>query len=498
VEVRAGIQSGVTITEVVVRLPKQIANPGLAALLQGSGFASLERFANAVNVRGWQMHGVKLCYDHVSVKRWLAGSVCQYPDVVAAVLSDAWGIAVPVTVVWPELHDGDRPTPAHLQPWVAARTLENLGTLIGSDMLTRREALAAAVIAASGASLVDPIARWLAAPAGGVDASVDGGVRVGAVDVARIEQSTRYFATTDADVGGGLSREAAVGQLKYAVDLMRYGRYSATVGNRLLAAIAELAGMVGWMCHDSGMSGPAQRYLTYGLQAARESADPRAQLLVVGILADMARQTRWLGRPDSAVRLLDLALSQLPEDRSRFNTVRAILTSQRAWALAYHGHGCTPEVESALSLSLDLHARAGTDDRLAADPLNLMHLRPSPDVVAAELAATASCAYLVLARYERELACKAERYTLDSLAHRTNGPGRNDVLSQIRLARIRFIAGEPEQACEDAEHALALATETASLMVRVRLREMLVDTEPYQNLPRTNALRREIQGATGS
>jgi hypothetical protein len=80
-----------------LKLPEQVANPGLAALLRGSGFPSLERFANAVNVRGWQMHGVKLSYDHISVKRWLAGSVCQNPDVVAAVLTDAWGVTVPET-----------------------------------------------------------------------------------------------------------------------------------------------------------------------------------------------------------------------------------------------------------------------------------------------------------------------------------------------------------------------------------------------------------------
>jgi hypothetical protein len=62
-----------------VKLPKQITNPGLAALIQDSGFPSLERFANAVNLRGWQMHSIKLGYDHISVTRWLAGSVCQYP-----------------------------------------------------------------------------------------------------------------------------------------------------------------------------------------------------------------------------------------------------------------------------------------------------------------------------------------------------------------------------------------------------------------------------------
>src|SRR5689334_8831374 len=100
-----------------MKLPAHVANPGLAALIAGSGFGSLERFAVAVNHRGWEMHGIRTSYDHITVQRWLAGSQSQNPDVVAAVLSDAWGVPVPVEVIWPELRDGARPVPAHLQPW---------------------------------------------------------------------------------------------------------------------------------------------------------------------------------------------------------------------------------------------------------------------------------------------------------------------------------------------------------------------------------------------
>jgi hypothetical protein len=359
-------------------------------------------------------------------------------------------------------------------------------------MLTRRDALASAITVATGASLVEPIARWLRAPASGVDASVGAGVRVGAADVARIERSTSYFAATEADVGGGLSREAAVGQLKYAVDLMRYGSYTATVGNRLLAAVAELAGMVGWMCHDSGMSGPAQRYLVYGLQAARESTDPRSQILAVSILTNMGRHMRWLGRSESAVRLLDLALDQLPQDRSRFATARAILNSQRAWALAYHGRASAPEVENTLNLSADLHADADDEDRLVAANY-LMHLPPSTDAAGAELTATASCAYLVLAQFDRSLARRAEEHILDTLVHPGEGQGRNNVLSKVRLARARFMSGEPEQACEDGQRALALAANTASAMVRRRLRDLHADASQYRTLPQVEELQRGIQ-----
>jgi hypothetical protein len=95
-----------------VKLPNRVTNPGPAALIAGSGYSSLERFATAVNLRGWDMRGIKTSYDHVTVKRWLAGSVCQNPEIVAAVLSDAWGVELPAAVLWPELRDGQPPRPS--------------------------------------------------------------------------------------------------------------------------------------------------------------------------------------------------------------------------------------------------------------------------------------------------------------------------------------------------------------------------------------------------
>jgi hypothetical protein len=92
-----------------MRLPKQVSNPVLAALIEGGGFASLERFAVAVNAHGWQTQGLRLTYDHVSVKRWLTGGTCQNAELVAAVLSSAWGVPVPVGVLWPGLRDGSGP-----------------------------------------------------------------------------------------------------------------------------------------------------------------------------------------------------------------------------------------------------------------------------------------------------------------------------------------------------------------------------------------------------
>lgn len=440
----------------------------MAALLAGSGFPSLERFAAAVNNRGWEMHGLKTSYDHVTVKRWLAGSVCQHPDVVAAVLSEAWGVDVPEAVIWSELRDGRSRVPAHLHPWAAARTLDELALFVRSDMLTRRELLAASVAVATGKELTDPIARWL-----GVDTASFGWTngtareRINTATVAAIEQATQQFIATDAAVGGGVIREAAIGQLKYAVDLATGARYSDAVGNRLLTAIADLAGQIGWMSHDVGMAGPAQRYLIFGLQAAREAQGDEARLRSVGILADMAAQMTDLGHAATALRLTDLAFDQLPADGRRFNKVRSVLWSQRAARLSMMGAAHSSEVRSAAGLAIDLYGQQDDADTSPAV------VRCFPYTTDAEIASNAATGYLTLARHNPSFAVDAERQALYALANRPAGFQRSRVFDQITLAQARFVGGEREQARQDGEEAMLMAERiTASRRVNARLREL--------------------------
>lgn len=439
-----------------MRMPEHVTNPTLAALVRGGGFYSLERFAQMVNIRGWQMYGVKLSYDHVSVKRWLGGRSCQNPDVVAAVLSEAWGIPIPVRVIWPELRDGQGPVPAHLQAWLAGRTLEDLATFVGSDMLTRRAVLTDSVAVATGTSLVDPIARWLGVESSALSVNREGAERIGLTDVERIEQATSHFVATDAAVGGGVCREAAVGQLKYAVDLARHAVYSEAVGHRLLAAIADLSAWIGWMSHDLAMHGPAQRYLVYGLRAARESRDERARLRAVGILADLALQMQTLRHPDDGLRLVGLALDTLPKDGRKLNKIRALLWSLRAQMLAAMGTGYLPEVRSAVGLSFELYGRIGDEDQAPAV------LAYFPYTTDAELAGTAAVAYRMLAIEIPSLAEEAANQAVYALSQRPETFVRSRVFDQIELARARLLAGELDQAAVDGQEALEAAKQVAT------------------------------------
>jgi hypothetical protein len=474
---------------------RRVTNPGLAALITGAGFRSMERFAEAVNHRGWHAYGMRLSYDHISVRRWLRGGICRHVDIVADVISAAWGVPVSPHMIWPELRDGAAAVPAHLQAWTAARTLEDLAALIGSDMLTRREILTGAIGVASGPTLLTPMTRWLdTEPTGLTDlrpgaaepAGDDTDRRIGDSDVDRIEESIRLLAAQDAQTGGGLSREAAVGQLKYATDLVRYATHTDAVGNRLLAAVAGLAGLAGWMSLDSGMAGPSQQYLLYGLQAARESTDPRAPLLVVRLLADLAQHQRCTGNHETSVRLLDLAINKLPVGQHHAH--RAEVIGEKAHSLAHLGSSVVTEARNCVSLSRELHAQATNDDPEATAALPHRNV----DLTETEMAAKAACTYLLLAAADPRFAGAAQEQTLYTLANPTTGQGRNGVRAQIRLARLRFLGGDAEQGCVDGGAALAMAATTVSTMVTVRLGELYIDTQPYGALPDVAELRDQL------
>ena len=461
-----------------------------------------------------EMLAEQLGVDRTTIIRWEHGQAAPLPwqrpnlamalkmsvEEVAGLLGDgdvgaaeSLCIPIPVEVLWPELHNGQPPASPHLRPWAANRILKELSIFVRSDMLTRRETLNNAVKALAGPALVAPIAAWIDMPPGRLEPRNHGTHRIGVSDVEAIERSTRFFAATDAEMGGVLSREAAVGQLKYAVDLARNASYNQAVGNRLLAVIAELSGLVGWCCHDSGMPGPAQRYFTYGLQAARESTDPRARLLVVSILADMAQQLRWLGRPEAALSLHDLAAEQMPDDR-RYTILRAMLASKRVEDGLWHlGIAALPEVRSALNRSFELHAQASDEDKAVATTLWHRTL----DMSEAESHSHAAYAFFLLAKEDDRLAAEAEQHTLKKLSNLGEGHGRGKVFSQIRLTAIRFLAREPEQACDDGDRAIEAAEHTSSAMIRTRLRELLVESEPYMDVPRVVEFRDRLRTSIG-
>jgi hypothetical protein len=172
--------------------------------------------------------------------------------------------------------------------------------------------------------------------------------------------------------------------------------------------------------------------------------------------------------------------------------LRAVLAGNRANdGLCRLGGSSLTEARSVLSLSFDLFSQASDDDRATAPTMWYRAL----DMTEARLASNAAGAYLVMAREDKSLTAEAEKHTLHDLANIGEGQGRNKAFGQIRLARIRFLADEPEQACDDGGQALDAAEHVTSAMIRARLRELLADSDPYADVPRVLEFRDRLRTA---
>jgi hypothetical protein len=94
-------------------------------------------------------------------------------------------------------------------------------------------------------------------------------------EVAGIKDATHHFGSIDAAVGGGLGREAAVGQLKYTVDLAGTPGTPRTSESGCsppspYASDAELAGMAAISYQDlaasePNLAGAPERYAQHAL-----------------------------------------------------------------------------------------------------------------------------------------------------------------------------------------------------------------------------------------
>lgn len=202
---------------------------------------------------------------------------------------------------------GDRlPSPAVLNGYEqalgirlrAAGAGDTLGTDEDAEQMRRRAFIADVAAIAAGGPLGEPITRALAT----LDA-VDIPARVGMSDVAQVEQAETMFTTWDLRFGGGLAREMAGTQLRWATRLLD-APMSDSVRLRLHSAVGSLAERAAWSSFDAGRHEPARSLFKVAVYAATEAddADLRAH-----ILSDIATQHLYLRDPTGCLKVIRMA-----------------------------------------------------------------------------------------------------------------------------------------------------------------------------------------------
>ncbi|MFE9687847.1 hypothetical protein [Streptomyces sp. NPDC006285] len=93
--------------------------------------------------------------------------------------------------------------------------------------------------------------------------------------VTALEEVTSFFTHADASKGCGLYRSAIVAQLDEVARRIQDG-LPPKLKTRVFAATAGLAALAGWVSHDAGRYGIAQRLWTYGTYALTRPASATA------------------------------------------------------------------------------------------------------------------------------------------------------------------------------------------------------------------------------
>jgi hypothetical protein len=351
------------------------------------------------------------------------------------------------------------------EPWLLIQTVTELIAFAREDlMLGRRGGELKPRDFLGGQDLLSIVQSWAAT--GSDSSSIGTGAgrrRIGQQEIVQIRAVTDAFRSLDNAYGGGLTRQAVIGQLISMASLVEDATYTEGVGRKLISGIGDLATVAGWMCHDVSMHAAAQSYFLLALQAAKEAEDPN---LGAHVLSCMARQAGHLGRPGDALELIHLA--RYGARHTATPTVGAVLSSLEARYYAMTGR--LKDFDRAAG-----RAEAAFADRdPAQDPAWVAYFDTS------EYYATLGICHQIAARAAAP--GEAQR-SIDmirrALVCRDPSRVRSRAFDYLGLARAYLAAGELESAEAAGTTALELTGKVSSTRVRDRLHEFLRETSPH-------------------
>jgi hypothetical protein len=294
--------------------------------------------------------------------------------------------------------------------------------------------------------------------------------RVGATEIEQIRTAARVFQSWDRTYGGGLARDAVIGQLRWSAGLLE-----ATCPDRLrpelLSAVGDLAETAGYMSVDIGAHEEARRMFRFALTHAEKAGDWHLRAYVLGSMASQAIET---GQPDEGLTQTEHALVRA--DRLTA-TELTLLHATRARALAKMRR--VQETLTAVGTADDHFAHSTP----ANDPPFLANYN------AAFLAGGNGLALFDLAVLGHNPAQATDRLTTAAAAHTA---GRPRAICLTKLASLTMAIGDPLQAASIGHEALDAAGTLRSRRATNDLRELARYAAAHQNLEEVAHLRHRI------
>ncbi|MGQ0773716.1 MAG: helix-turn-helix transcriptional regulator [Pseudonocardiales bacterium] len=330
-------------------------------------------------------------------------------------------------------------------------TSAQIGTLMerfaAMDISSRREVLQELLIM-SGATLLEPVRRWLAQALAVVPLVTPETLGSDALDA--LERAVTVFRRWDSAGVGGLHRKAVVGQLNAVTETLREP-HSPEVSQRLFQIAAELAQVAGWVSFDQDLPGAAQRYYLLGLNACQEARSPA---LAAKILGDMSRLSTKYHHYDDGLDLIRTGLYILPRHGGELVRTELLGVESRTHARLGNQAAATRAADACIEVWQEASSEpipdwqhymgVGEADGLVANAYILLALR-------------AEDSNRAMAHAER-----AERHILSS---RTHSYGRYCINDEIRIAQVRLAQRELTESVTAAQTALELAAPTSSILI---------------------------------
>jgi len=237
-------------------------------------------------------------------------------------------------------------------------------------------------------------------------------------------------------------------EIGLAIEVIRDARYTEATGRRLLAAVADLAQLGGWLAYDQGDHAASTRHYLTGIHAGHTANRPD---LVASALSSLAYQEATVGNPSEAVLMAGAALRGAPDAHP---LARALYADRLAWAYARLGDDTA--TTRTLDHADDLYADTTEDPApgfaywLTRDELDIMRGRTAVELRHSDVAIeflTAAIAHYP-ADHIRETALYGT-YLVEALLRHGDYSSARHELDEIELrpngertdARIRHVRG---------------------------------------------------------